>query len=72
MLTPGKRRQRAMIDNTTGRTFPADQDGIKLAAILDRYHKGSRAGSARKMHALDGISWIVKNAIRGSVELVEI
>jgi hypothetical protein len=60
-----------MIDNTSGRTFPADQDGIKLAAILERYHKGSRAGSARKMHAFHGISWIVENAIRGSVELVE-
>ena len=61
-----------MIDNTSRRTFPADQDGVKLAAIIDRYHKGSRAGPARKMHALDGISWIVENAIRGSVELVEI
>ena len=60
-----------MIDNTSGRTFPADQDGVKLAAILERYHKCSRAGSARKMHAFDGISGIVENAIRGSVELVE-
>jgi hypothetical protein len=60
-----------MIDNTSRRTFPADQDCIKLAAIIDRYHKGSRASSARKMHALDGISWIVENPIRGSVELVE-
>ena len=61
-----------MTDNTSRRTFPADQDGIKLAAILNRYHKGSRASSARKMHALDGISWIEENAIRGSVDLVEI
>jgi hypothetical protein len=61
-----------MIDNTSRRTFQADQDGIKLAAILNRYHKGSRAGSARKMHALDAISWIVENAICKSVELVEI
>jgi hypothetical protein len=59
-------------DNTPRRTFPADQDGVKLAAIIDRQQKGSRASSARKMHALDGISWIVENAIRGSVELVEI
>jgi hypothetical protein len=61
-----------MIDNTSRRTFLADQDGVKLAAIIDRYHKDSRAGSARKMYALDGISWIVENAIRGSVELIEI
>jgi hypothetical protein len=61
-----------MIDNTSRRTFPADQDGVKLAAILDRYHKGSRASPARKMHAFHWLSWIVENAIRGSVELVEI
>jgi hypothetical protein len=60
-----------MIDNTSRRAFPADQDGIKLAAIIDRYHKRSRASSAWKLHALDGISWIIENAIRGSVELVE-
>jgi hypothetical protein len=60
-----------MIDNTSRRTFPTDQDSVKLAAILERYHKGSRASSARKMHAFHGISWIVENAIRGSVELVE-
>jgi hypothetical protein len=60
-----------MIDNTSRRTFQADQDGIKLAAILNRYHKGSRAGSAWKMHALDAISWIVENAIGKSVEMVE-
>jgi len=60
-----------MTDNASRRTFPADQDSVKLAAIIDRYHKGSRTSSARKMHALDGISWIIENAIRGSVELVE-
>jgi hypothetical protein len=58
-------------DNPSRRTFPANQNGIKLAAVIDRYHKGSRAGSAGKMHALDRISWIIENAIRGSVELVE-
>jgi hypothetical protein len=60
-----------MIDNASCRPFPADQDGVKLAAIFDRDHKGSRAGPARKMHALDRISWIVENAVRGSVKLVE-
>jgi hypothetical protein len=59
-----------MTDNPSRCTFPADQDGVKLAVIIDRYHKGSRASSARKMHAFDAISWIVENAIRRSVELV--
>jgi hypothetical protein len=61
-----------MTDNTSRRTFPTDQDGVKLAVIIDRYHKRSRASSTRKMHALDGISWIEENAIRGSVDLVDI
>ena len=59
-----------MIDNASCRPFPADQDGVKLAAIIGRYHKGSRGSSARKMHTLDSISWIVENAIRGCVELI--
>jgi hypothetical protein len=47
-----------MVDNSSRRTFQADQDGIKLAAILNRYHKGSRAGSAR----LHGLSIIAASA----------
>jgi hypothetical protein len=61
-----------MTDNTASRTFPANEGGVKLVAILEHYHEGSHARRAWKMHALDLISWIVENAIRGCVELVQV